>query len=382
MVGPAVRIQCTPRSSHLSIRSWLGTPEFIRLAKQPTLDEGCFVQKIAMSTADTDKSDLEIEGVVVKLRKASRTLAFLSIRPTGLVLIPVHDDVEDQVAEQQKTDAMTAAVETMPSVQAVLEHESGWRQICGSDGRRICCGAVVSLWGRRERKDTEQTCGRTSPASIDTALSVLVRGGKVQSSPHDSMTAAGGVKQHAVVERAAASAAAGTAHCVKETGKEQQRESIEKKPICRQWWKANVDGVPCACNILESVSGRETRSNAGDSPGMLGVCGRRHYFLDTAEVNKYAVLQTKRERTRELERAEIADDPHTSSSKEKKAKSDGLFVDWLLVSPSLIFAAGLSFPYLCCWSLLPLSSLLLSFPYLCCWSLLPASRTSFAITVS
>ena len=157
-------------------------------------------------------------------------------------------------------------------VQAVLEHEEGWRRVCGDDGRRLCCGAVVSFWAEQEDDDP----ARSMP-------SLLVRDGVVFSSPHDNMTASGGVKQHALVERAAAAAAAGTAHSTaKQVGDgDGAKPEARVLPICRTWWKSIVDGKSCVC-------AGEVRAEA-EMPhmGLHGVCGRRHFFIDHHERAKW-----------------------------------------------------------------------------------------------
>jgi hypothetical protein len=262
------------------------------------------------------------------VRKASRTLAFLSVR-----------------AETPGAAAGHVGEDRSQVVQAVLEHEAGWRRACGEDGRRVCCGAVLSLWGDLERD--------VSPGS---SLSLLVRGGLVRSSPHDSISAAGGVKQHAEVERAAAAAAVCTPHCVRVrgdagTGRQQQRSGLPL-PLCKQWWKARVDGKACVCATRGSNAGPDDDEER--EAGVIGACGRRHYFASAEEDAKYRLLEEKRQRSRELERAGIQEDPHSACSKLKKAHSDGLFVDWLLVSlpPSLSPSPFLPFfpssvPFIC-----------------------------------
>ena len=225
---------------------------------------------------------------MVKVRKASRTLAFLTLVPAaGSAAVP----------------PPPAAGAEPARVQAVLEHGEGWRRVCGSDGKRICCGAVVSLRG--EREPGEDAAGPLR--------SLLVSAGSVASSPHDRMTASGGVKQHRVVERAAAAAASGSAHCkdrrrgrgaeclVGDVGEEVEGERNGGRgdenagmqegrqrtpPICRAWWKAMVDAKPCACS--REAGGQEGRDGvAGTKQSALGVCGRRHFFVDSCERNKW-----------------------------------------------------------------------------------------------
>ena len=270
-----------------------------------------------VSSQDEGES-VVLEGVVVKVRKASRTLAFLSVR-----------------AETPGAAAGHLGEDRSQVVQAVLEHEAGWRWACGEDGRRVCCGAVLSLWGDLERD--------VSPGS---APSLLVRGGLVRSSPHDSISAAGGVKQHAEVERAAAAAAACTPHCVRVrgdagTGGQRQRSGLPL-PLCKQWWKARVDGTVCVCATRGSDACPDDEEER--EAGVIGACGRRHYFASAEEDEKYRLLEEKRQRSRELERSGILDDPHSACSKLKKAHSDGLFVDWLLVSLPLSLSPSPSLP--------------------------------------
>ena len=241
-----------------------------------------------------DAGKFTLEGVVVKVRKAARTLAFLSVRVDTPGLAPGAAGDEGEARQQ--------------IVQAVLEHEAGWRWACGDDGRRLCCGAVLSLWGYPERG--------TAPGGV---LSVVVRGGRVQSSPHDSTSAAGGVKQHAEVERAAAAAAAGTAHRVRAdagTCAQQRRgPSLSRStlPLCKQWWKARVDGTACVCATPSHAS--QGDAHGGDA-AEVGACGRRHCFADADEAAKYGRLAEKRRHAQEQELASIADDPHAASSKQ------------------------------------------------------------------
>jgi hypothetical protein len=105
---------------------------------------------------------VELEGVVMKVRKASRTLAFLCIKVNKLVL-GGNTSMSSSLAEAREGDEF---------VQAVFEHEKGWRNVCGSDGRRICCGSVLSLSGAREGDD--------APEADHKAISVLVRGGDLK----------------------------------------------------------------------------------------------------------------------------------------------------------------------------------------------------------
>jgi hypothetical protein len=105
-------------------------------------------------------TSVELEGVVMKVRKASRTLAFLCIKVNKLVL-GGNTSMSSSLAEAREGDEF---------VQAVFEHEKGWRNVCGSDGRRICCGSVLSLSGEREGDDAPQEADQK-------AISVLVRGG-------------------------------------------------------------------------------------------------------------------------------------------------------------------------------------------------------------
>jgi hypothetical protein len=103
-------------------------------------------------------TSVELEGVVMKVRKASRTLAFRCIKVNKLVL-----GGNTSIAETREGDEF---------VQAIFEHEEGWRNVCGSDGRRICCGSVLSLSGAREGDD--------APEADHKAISVLVRGGDLK----------------------------------------------------------------------------------------------------------------------------------------------------------------------------------------------------------
>ena len=245
-----------------------------------------------------------LEGVVVSVRKASRTLAFLSVQADTLSMVTAGD-----------ADGPQSQV-----VQAVLEHEAGWRRVCGEDGPRVCCGAVLSLWG-----DREQEMGPGSP------LSVLVRGGLVRSSPHDSLSATGvGIQPHALVERASSG-----------KGGQPQRSGLPLT-LCKQWWKARIDGTACECANPSAVADRgERREEAA-----VGACGFRHYFASADEVAKYGLLEEKRERSRAQERAGSADDPLSPHSKLGKSQSDRLFVAWLLVSLPLplSFLFSLSLP--------------------------------------
>ena len=104
-------------------------------------------------------TSVELEGVVMKVRKASRTLAFLCIKVNKLVL-----GGNTSIAETREGDEF---------VQAVFEHAEGWRNVCGRDGRRICCGSVLSLFGEREGDDVPQEADQK-------AISVLVREGDLK----------------------------------------------------------------------------------------------------------------------------------------------------------------------------------------------------------
>jgi hypothetical protein len=185
----------------------------------------------------------------------------------------------------------------------------------------------------------------SSSLSLLFFIFLLTFSGAVASSPHDEMAAGGGVKQHMYVERAAADAAFLNSHCTR-----LDRVGAQGAPvaICRQWWKAKVDGTLCAC---DEGGGKRGQSQGGKGGGrrdvisgvqheeggvevdkIVGMCGRRHFFQDAAEVAKFALLERKRRNMQERERAEVADDPHSADSKQSKAKSDKLFVEWLVAT--------------------------------------------------
>jgi hypothetical protein len=80
------------------------------------------------------------------------------------------------------------------------------------------------------------------------------------------------------------------------------------------------------------ISGVQHEEGGVEVDKIVGMCGRRHFFQDAAEVAKFALLERKRRNMQERERAEVADDPHSADSKQSKAKSDKLFVEWLVAT--------------------------------------------------
>lgn len=203
-------------------------------------------------------------------------------------------------------------------MQAVLSSKEGWRSVFGSNGKRLCCGAVVSCWGERE----------ASSSNVNTIPSVVVCGGTVKSSPHDDVNAAGGVKQHTSVEHLAAAAAAGTAHSSeKAVGNGTSARRPGQFAVCRQWWRSRVDGKQCACDPSRSQGDGDVWREDG-----IGLCGRRHYFLNSAESDKFELLERKRKGMQEEEERNSVDDPHAREAKQSKSKSDGLFVDWIITT--------------------------------------------------
>jgi len=87
---------------------------------------------------------VQLKGVVVKVRKASRTLAFLQLTVS-------HCGTEEGGVQPSASSSASARNEDggeLVQVQGVLEHQEGWRNVCADSGRRLCCGAVVSFWGQ------------------------------------------------------------------------------------------------------------------------------------------------------------------------------------------------------------------------------------------
>jgi hypothetical protein len=269
---------------------------------------------------------VHVIGVVVKVRKASRTLAFLSIDAHKL---DVHDGCgELEMCETSNLAPQTKAHGEFPQVQAVLHsasQEEGWRSVFGSSGPRLCCGSVVSFWGKVEHVETKSPCAASKFSSLR-PTSVLVHGGEVQGSPHDDMTASGGVKQHATVERSAAAAALRRRRGEGDRNADRQSElgdgpceegiGTEVVPICRQWWKSQVDGTLCTCSEGGATDRKEkTEAEQATRTEGIGLCGRRHFYLNASERDKFRILQGKRADMRQREAAAIADDPHSAQDK-------------------------------------------------------------------
>ena len=76
---------------------------------------------------------VQLKGMVVKVRKASRTLAFLQLTVS-------HCGTEEGGVQPSASSSASAQNEDggeLVQVQGVLEHQEGWRNVCADGGRRL-----------------------------------------------------------------------------------------------------------------------------------------------------------------------------------------------------------------------------------------------------
>jgi len=206
----------------------------------------------------------------------------------------------------------------------VLAHEEGWRRIC-SGGERLCCGAAVCGTGILEAANEDE--GKATRISMP---SIVVRDMRVKASPHDTASSAGAIRQHVEVEKRAAWSKRTRAGQGEENGvggEKSEKSGEQQLPgvgcadgaLCRQWWRGRC-GEPGGDGGGRGIGAGAGAGAGGESWGKhnssqreWGKCGRRHFFVDEAEWQRYEALGQERERMRERERD--ADDPHDASTK-------------------------------------------------------------------
>ena len=304
--------------------------------------------RISLFLVMEEEKAVPFEGIVIKVRKASRSLAFLS-----LLASPITEIVAVAAAGPGGEGEHSAG----DFVQVVLAHEEGWRRIC-SGGERLCCGAAVCGTGILEAANEDE--GKATRISMP---SIVVRDMCVKASPHDTASSAGAIRQHVEVEKRAAwskrtrSGQGGENGGGGEKIGEQQRPGVgcADGPLCRQWWRGRCGesggggggrGIGAGAGAGSGAgagggggAGGESWGKHNSSQREWGKCGRRHFFADEAEWQRYEALAEERERMRERERD--ADDPHDASTKVSIIISHRMSLNCLRPCTS----AGWSLPY-------------------------------------
>eukprot|EP00961_Rhodomonas_salina_P140951 1897233-Rhodomonas_salina.1 len=245
-----------------------------------------------MAACFQSSSGEELQGVVLKLRKASRRLAFVTLELTQLA---IGDEYETSEGKRE--------------VQVMFESDQGtdWRSACfpEGDGKRVCCGSMIAALcvpdnplGTDNVQSNDSTGNGT--ARVTMACYRALRA-SVSFSPHDAMTESGAVRQHPAVERIAASHREPSHRRARKEDATFAMERASKTtvpPLCRQWWRGKCE---------KSSEGDRA---AVDSPGGSRTCWRRHYFVDEEEQERFEKLRDKAARMQAEEEGVVADDPH------------------------------------------------------------------------